>query len=113
MRGEWAHWTGVTEQTSQLTSSGVTVHHDYLGRGISTNLYKVNCELLKLKGFKGALAENVSAFSAKAAENCGAQLVAKQEYTTWEYPAGSGQFPLACVKPPHKYFQLREAQFSQ
>eukprot|EP01127_Copromyxa_protea_P017192 TRINITY_DN5215_c0_g1_i1.p1 TRINITY_DN5215_c0_g1~~TRINITY_DN5215_c0_g1_i1.p1 ORF type:complete len:139 (-),score=37.27 TRINITY_DN5215_c0_g1_i1:152-568(-) len=98
-RGEWGHFTGVA------------VHQDYLSRGIARNLYEANIKLLKNKGYKGALAENVSAFSARAAEAAGATLVSYQEYATYEYPAGSGKFPLAIVKPPHVTFQLREVKF--
>jgi len=95
-RGEWAHWTGIV------------VHEDYERRGIGEGLYRENIALLKSKGYKGAVCENVSAFSAKAAVKAGARLVSSQEYATYEV---DGAFPLAIIKPPHTEFKLQEIIF--
>ncbi|CAF1619290.1 unnamed protein product, partial [Didymodactylos carnosus] len=95
-RGQWAHWVGVV------------VHPDYSNRGIARSLYEHNVNLLKSKGYTGAICENASAFSAKAVEKVGGKLIFVQPYSTYQY---NGNFPFQSIPHLHVEFGLREAIF--
>merc|ERR1719204_897844 len=86
-RGEYAHWVGIA------------VDGAFGRRGIATELYRRNVELLRKKGFKGAVAETASAFSEKAAEKNGFSRFSATEYATYETEAGVRFF--APVQAPH------------
>merc|ERR1712187_894185 len=58
-KGEYAHWVGLA------------VDSDFGKRGIATELYRRNTELLREKGYRFAVAETASAFSQRAAEKNG------------------------------------------
>jgi len=94
--GEWANW------------DGLAVHEDYGRQGIGEKLYRHNIELLKSKGYKGAVTACTGAFSQKIAEKVGVQLFSRTIYAEYNH---KGEFPLAKVAQPHVEFQLREILF--
>ena len=93
-KGEYAHWVGLAVSSA------------YGQRGIATELYRRNVNLLREKGFKGAVAETASAFSQKAAEKNGFTRFSATEYATYETEAGERFFEP--VQAPHAYFTVWE-----
>merc|ERR1719160_687810 len=93
-KGEYAHWVGLA------------VDSDFGQRGIATELYRRNVELLRDKGYKGAVAETASAFSQKAAEKNGFNRFSTTEYATYKTEAGELFFE--AVQAPHQFFTVWE-----
>ena len=96
IKGQWAHWMGVA------------VNSEYGKAGIAQKLYEHNIDLLKSKGYLGAICENTSAYSSRSAEKAGVKLIYSHPYATWEY---NGKFPITCVPHPHVELALREVVF--
>merc|ERR1711998_521628 len=93
-KGEYAHWVGLA------------VDSDFGKRGIATELYRRNVELLREKGYRGAGAETAPAFSQKAAEKNGFNQFSTTEYAT--YKTESGELFFEAVQAPHQFFTVWE-----
>ena len=69
-------------------------HKEYLHEELLSTLLNKNIELAKAMGYKYAIGECTNIWSKHAMEKCGAKPFHTIKYDTWEYPKGSGFFPM-------------------